>query len=322
MSNGGKKAFLDSDIIWRKKGLIFKPEGQHGWMNSHAQVPTVISLPEENITRVFFSSRPRQNLSLTTYVDLNTSVLSEIIFLNPTPILELGGLGMFDEHGIMPSSVVKHEDVVFLYYSGWSTGTTLPYSNFTGLAISEDNGKTFKKVGMGPILDRTFWAPYSATSPHVLKKGKDWFMFYCSGTDWVEINGKLEHVYDIKIAESEDGIKWEQSGKVAIPQKHPNEAITKPTIYSDGTTFHMFFCFRDSHDFRGGANSYKIGYAKSNDLLHWDRNDSFAGITQGPEDWDSEMIAYPEIAQLKANLYLFYNGNDFGKGGFGVALKN
>ena len=172
MINCEKKAFGNPEIIWYKKGLIFKPEGQHGWMNSHAQVPTVISLPEENITRVYFSSRPKQNLSLTTYVDLNTSDLSEIIFLNPEPILELGGLGMFDEHGIMPSSVIKYEDVVFLYYSGWSTGTTLPYSNFTGLAISENDGETFKKVGSGPILDRTFWSPYSATSPHVLKEGK------------------------------------------------------------------------------------------------------------------------------------------------------
>ena len=291
-------------------------------MNSHAQVPTVLSLPKQNIIRVYFSSRPRQNVSLTSYVDLNSSNLSEVNFLNPKPILELGGLGMFDEHGIMPSSVIKYEDVVFLYYSGWSTGTTLPYSNFTGLAISENDGKTFKKVGSGPILDRTFWSPYSATSPHVLKRAKDWFMFYCSGTNWVEINGKLEHVYDIKIAESNDGIKWEQSGKVAIPQKHPNEAITKPTIYSDGKTFHMFFCYRDSQDFRGGTNSYQIGYAKSNDLLNWDRNDSFAGITKGPENWDNEMTAYPEILQFKNSVYLFYNGNSFGKDGFGMAVRD
>ena len=69
------------------------------------------------------------------------------------------------------------------------------------------------KVGSGPILDRTLWSPYSATSPHVFKR-ENWFMFYCSGTNWVEINGKLEHVYDIKIAESDNGINWEQSGKL------------------------------------------------------------------------------------------------------------
>jgi sucrose-6-phosphate hydrolase SacC (GH32 family) len=291
-------------------------------MNSHAQVPTVLSLPKQNIIRVYFSSRPRQNISLTSYVDLNSSNLSEINFLNPEPILELGGLGMFDEHGIMPSSVIKHEDVVFLYYSGWSTGTTLPYSNFTGLAISEDNGKFFKKLGKGPILDRTHWGPYSATSPHVIKNGNSWLMYYCSGTDWIDVDGKLEHVYNIKIAESYDGIKWEQSGKVAIPQSTKDEAITKPTIYFDGQIYHMYFCYRKSVGFRGGKNSYQIGYAQSKNLIDWKREDSMAGISKGPNKGDSEMIAYPEVCSIRNKICMFYNGNGFGEEGFFLATSD
>ena len=31
---------------WRKRGLLFRPEGQGGWMNSHAQVPTALVLED------------------------------------------------------------------------------------------------------------------------------------------------------------------------------------------------------------------------------------------------------------------------------------
>jgi sucrose-6-phosphate hydrolase SacC (GH32 family) len=304
---------------WRKRGLIFRPTGQHGWINSHAQVPTAFYYDRDGIVRVYFATRPKPGLSLTTFVDLDSNDLSRQLFLHDQPILPLGDTGMFDEHGIMPSSVVHHDGAVFLYYSGWSRGTTLPYANFTGLAVSEDGGTTFKKVGPGPILDRTFWGPYSATSPHVLKVDNSWYMFYCSGTGWLDVNGKLEHVYDLKIARSHDGINWEQSSKAVIPQRSPEEAITRPTIFFDGSTYHMWFCFRGSRQFRGGQDSYSIGYAFSSDLLSWVRTDERVGLSCGPEEWNSQMLAYPDASLIDNNLCIFLNGNNFGRDGFGVA---
>ncbi len=309
---------------WKKMGLIFRPEGQHGWMNSHAQVPTVLVDEQNELVRVYFASRPEQSLSLTTYVDLDIHDLSRVVYLHPDPILSPGGMGMFDEHGIMPSSVVRNGDQVFLYYSGWSRGTTLPYNNFTGLAISEDGGRTFEKFSKGPIIDRTPTELYSATSPHVHRKGEnDWWMIYCSGLDWVEVDGKLEHLYDLKVARSDDGIRWDQEGNTAIGQAHMEEAITKPTVAKLGDTYAMWFCFRGAGDFRGGKNSYRIGYAESTDLIHWERRDENAGISSSDGEWDSEMIAYPAAIKIKEDYYLFYNGNDFGKDGFGIArLEN
>lgn len=302
-------------------GRLFNVNGQHDWMNSHAQVPTVLCKREEGIVRVYFSSRPTQNLSLTTFIDLSYENPREQIYLNPQPILPTGKSGMFDEHGIMPSSAVDNNGEVFLYYSGWSRGTSLPYANFTGLAISEDGGRTFRKVGPGPIIDRTYWGPYSATSPHVLKLNNQWYMFYCSGVEWIEIDGKLEHTYDIKIAQSHNGINWEQTGKVAIPQKNKFEAITRPTIYFDGEIFHMWFCYRGSQSFRDGVNSYKIGYAKSQNLFDWERvDDNF--INSGDHLWDSKMNAYPDVKKIGSQLWIFYNGNNFGKEGFGAVSFN
>ena len=173
-------------------------------MKTHAQVPT--PLLGEGILRVYFSSRPERALSLTTFVDLDAADPSKVLRGNPTPILELGKPGAFDEHGIMPSCAVMNNGAVYLYYSGWSRATSVPYVNSTGLAVSEDGGQTFKKVSDGPILSKGLNDPYSATSPVVLKEGNAWHMWYCSGTGWLMIDGKYEHTYDIKYASSQDGI--------------------------------------------------------------------------------------------------------------------
>src|SRR5215471_13494251 len=213
---------------WQKQGLILSPGGAGGWMKTHAQVPTPLVC--DGFIRSYYSSRPQPNLSLTTCVDLNADNPSQIVRINEQPILELGEPGTFDEHGIMPSCALKEDDAVFLYYSGWSRGVSVPYTNSTGLAISHDGGATFSKISAGPILGKSRHDPYSATSPCVLKDDDHWHMWYCSGTGWLEIDGKREHVYDIKHARSSDGINWSPTGEVVIGQQTKDEALTRPFV--------------------------------------------------------------------------------------------
>jgi len=301
---------------FENKGLIFKPNGQYGFINSHAQVPTV--LVREKYIRVYFSTRQKPGQSLTTFVDLDINNFSNIIYLHDKPIIELGQAGSFDEHGIMPDCVIEHNGLIYLYYSGWQRCVTPPYQNFTGLAISEDGGTTFRRYSKGPIIDRTPFELYSATSCCVYKEQEKWHMYYTSGTHWHKINNQYEHTFDIKYAFSDDGKKWAQTGQIIIKPSDQFEAIARPSIYKKDNSFHMLYCYRGSHGFRNGHNSYKIGYARSEDLITWKRNDSFLE-TEFKKEWDSEMQAYPCIVQIHNQLYLFYNGNGFGKEGFGYA---
>ena len=286
-------------------------------MKTHAQVPT--PLVGDGFIRVYFSSRPEPGLSLTTFVDLDLDDPHRILRLNSNPILECGKPGTFDEHGIMPSCAVRHGRQVYLYYSGWSRGVSVPYTNSTGLAISEDGGQTFTRVSEGPILAKSCHDPFSATSPVVLKEGDDWHMWYCAGTGWLEIAGKYEHTYDIKYAYSNDGVAWTTSANPAISQNSPEEALTRPYVLPDADGYHMWFCFRGSRSFRDGEESYRIGYAHSRDLHHWQRNDSAAGIATSETGWDSKMIAYPAVVTTEKRTIMFYNGNSFGVAGFGYA---
>jgi predicted GH43/DUF377 family glycosyl hydrolase len=302
---------------WHKHGLIFAPNGAGGWMKSHAQVPTPLVC--DNFIRVYFSSRPEPTLSLTTFVDLDASDPAKTLRLNTIPILELGKPGTFDEHGIMPSCAVRNGSRVFLYYSGWSRGVSVPYTNSTGLAVSDDGGQTFEKISEGPILAKSIHDPFSATSPIVVKDDELWHMWYCSGTSWSEIDGKYEHTYNIKYARSRDGIAWEPLGTPVIPQRTELEAITRPYVVKSEDGYDMWFCYRGSHHFRDGEEAYRIGYAHSRDLQHWCREDDTAGIDISETGWDSKMNAYPAVVTVNGRTLMFYNGNGFGFGGFGYA---
>lgn len=303
---------------WHKQGLVFSPDGAGGWMKSHAQVPTPLVC--DGFIRVYFSSRPEPTVSLTTYVDLDADDPARILRVHERPILELGRPGTFDEHGIMPSSAVRNGETVYLYYSGWSRTASVPYNNSTGLAISEDGGDTFTKISEGPILGKSIHDPYSATSPVVLRAGKDWHMWYCSGTGWLKINDKYEHIYDIKYARSADGIDWEAAGPPAVRQAREDEALTRPYVLPGPNGYDMWFCYRGSRSFRDGEDAYRIGYARSQDLSHWQRDDERAGLAPSAQGWDSSMTAYPAVVNIGNRTLMFYNGNGFGAEGFGYAL--
>jgi predicted GH43/DUF377 family glycosyl hydrolase len=303
---------------WQKCGLVFSPDRGSNWTKTHAQVPTPLDC--DGFIRVYFSSRPERTLSLTTFVDLDANDPAKVLRVNPDPILKLGRPGTFDEHGIMPSCAIRHGSLVFLYYSGWSRAASVPYTNSTGLAISEDGGKTFEKVSEGPILGRSLQDPYSATSPVVVREGTAWHMWYCSGTGWLKIDGRYEHTYDIRYARSSDGIHWTPFGTSVINQQTEYEALTRPFVLKAENGYDMWYCYRGSHDFRDGKGAYRIGYAHSEDLQRWVREDEKAGIDLSDAGWDSKMIAYPAVVTVNERTLLFYNGNGFGANGFGYAV--
>ena len=302
---------------WVKKGRIFTADGQFGWMNSHAQVPTALVL--EDRIRIYFASRPERTLSLTSFVDVDIDDPGKVLYLHSRPILALGERGMFDEHGIMPSSVCQRDAEVWLYYGGWSRRTSVPYSNWTGLAISDDGGRTFSRGYRGPILDRTPDEVYSATGTFVCGTEGSWHMWYASGMGWVEVDGALEEYYVIKYARSRDGVVWERESRKLLPSRMEYEPTHRPTVVRFDGACHMWFCHRGISDFRNGQNSYRIGYARSQDMRRWERRDELAGIDVSADGWDSRMLAYPYVVEADGRYLMFYNGNGFGASGFGYA---
>ena len=70
------------------------------------------------------------------------------------------------------------------------------------------------------------------------------------------------------------------------------------------------------------GEAYRIGYAESLDGLSWVRDDSYAGIDVSAGDFDSDMIEYAAVVRHRDRHVMFYNGNDYGRGGIGLAVED
>lgn len=305
---------------WIKKGVIFVPKGENPNMTSHASIPFA-EVTNKGTIRIYFSSRNSKGQSLPYSLDLNPNNLNEILTLNEEPLFLLGNLGTFDDNGIMPSCIVNFANRKYLYYIGWNPQVTVSYRLSIGLAFSDDFGETFTKFYKGPICDRSIYEPYFNTAPYIIVENNTWKMWYISCTEWKIINSYPEPLYHVKYAESNDGIRWDKKGIVCVDYDENAEAIGRPCVIKENNTYRMWYSYRRISDYRNSKdNSYRIGYAESYDGIKWERKDHIVGIERSNEGWDSEMIEYCHILNFKGKKHMFYNGNGFGKTGFGYAV--
>jgi len=250
---------------WVKKGLIFKPSQNYKWMKSHASIPVVDSLGNGAL-RIYFSTRDEMGRSHPTYIEVNETNPSQVVYIHNNTILNFGKLGTFDDNGIMPSWIVNYNGLKYLYYIGWNPQVTVPYRLAIGLAISNDGGKTFNKYSNGPICDRDIQEPFFNTAPCVLKSDDVWRMWYVSCTGWKLINHRQEPMYNVKYAESKDGINWTKKGCVCIDYDDFSQAIGRPCVYIKDGKFRMLYSFRSINNYRTDPiKSYRLGYAESVD---------------------------------------------------------
>lgn len=295
--------------MWSKIGNIFN--------QCHAQLP-IADLRNEFI-RVYFSTR-KGHKSFPVYIDLDLEHPENVLRIDLNPILEIGDRGYFDSSGIMPTAIVTIDmHTKYLYYIGWSQRKDVPYHNTLGLAISEDGGLTWKKFSKGPVFGTSYKEPGFIGAAEVKIIGDKWIMFYLSCREWIEFEGFLEPIYDIKVAESLDGVDWEPLDKTAISLNYDEGGITSPRIRKLNLGYEMIFCVRKKKDYRTkSVNSYRIKSAFSQDLLNWQRLEGTI-IPTSNIGFDDFMTCYPFYFNTNNNEYLLYNGNGFGGTGIGLA---
>jgi hypothetical protein len=312
---------------WRKVGKIFDPT-EHSLPNNcfeFAQSPQTLVLSDR--VRVYFSTREKdcvgKYLSHIAFVDFDKNMQNIINISNHT-VIELGGLGCFDEHGIFPMNVMRDGDRILAFTTGWNRKISVSVDASIGLAISHDEGLTFQKYGKGPVVAASLHEPFLVGDAFVAKYGGLYHMWYIYGTKWKKFSGSdlPDRVYKIAHATSDDGIHWQRDSRLIITDKlNEDECQALPTVFYKNDSYHMYFCYRQAHGFRTQSiNAYRIGYAYSDDLDNWKRADSLAGIDVSEDGWDSHMLCYPHVFQSGEQVYMLYNGNEFGRFGFGLAV--
>jgi hypothetical protein len=314
---------------WGKLGKIFDPTKFKlpNDCTQFAQSPQVIVF--DDFARIYFSTRSLDSndgkyLSHIAFVDMKKN-FRDIIAVSGHTVIELGKRGCFDEHGIFPMNVLRHGDLIYGYTSGVNRRVSVPVDSAIGLAISRDDGLTFQRIGDGPVLAPSLHEPCLVADPFVRVYGNTFHMWHIFGAGWKKSasDAAPDRIYKIGHATSGDGINWtKEEGKQIIECRlGPDECQALPTVVEISGRHHMFFCYRQPHDFRKNRDrGYRIGHAYSENLGNWTRDDDQMPIDVSAKDWDADMLCYPHVFECDGQVYMLYNGNEFGRYGFGLAV--
>lgn len=306
-------------MTWKKYGLIVDPGGQRDWMVTHAMLPTALHL-KDDMYRIYFSGRDSKNQSRIGYVEVDINEPNKVLYLSDKPVLDLGKIGCFDDVGVSPTCVVRHREFVYLYYLGWNKGSAVKVSEMSGLAISKDGGKAFERWSAVPIMDRTEKEPYliSVISYILIDKYGRWNMWYDGSDGWVTPDLPK---YNIKYADSLDGIHWERNQTVSIDYKDPDETrVSRASVLAGNSVYEMWYCYAKNDGYRMGYASLPVVEEYPVINREFVRKDAQVGIDVASSGWDSEMICYPNVFVHRGKKYMLYCGNSYGKTGFGYAV--
>lgn len=299
---------------WRKLGVLYSPLGlnRHPKLLSHAANPLPVLIAGDTY-RIFYSGRDADNRSSVGAVDIDI-VSRKIIQEHVNPFFEHGTRESFYADGVSIGNCYQVDDVQYILFMGWQIPDGEHWRGEIGrLIVSPSLTLVLDKPV--PFISRSNIDPISLSYPWVVKtSAQDYSMWYGSTRDWDAGNGEMLHV--INYASSTDGHNWRFEG-LGLPYKlNEAQAFSRPSVLGNiNTGFEMWFSYRS-----GKGQTYRIGYATSRDGRSWQLALNEVGIDISAGGWDSEMIEYPFVFDHKGQRYMLYNGNGYGKTGFGLAV--
>ncbi len=301
---------------WKKLGLIFNLENQIENIVNYASLPVFYQI-DENLFRIFVTGRDKEGRGHTYYIDYDMKN-KKIKKVPEKPSFYPGNRGCFDDNGVSISSLLKdNAGNIKCYYVGIDVGAMTRYNASIGLASSKDNGENFIRDYEGPIITQDKDNPFFVAAPFVMFDDSKYKIWFPSCHGWEFKNNYWIHYYNIEYAESPDGINWHRNHTIAIDSQDEYEyAIGRPFVIKENGIYKMWFCSRATKDIQ----TYRIRYAESKDGINWIRFDNQEGLDVSESGWDSEMICYPNVFDYNGNRYMLYNGNRYGKTGFGMAV--
>lgn len=279
--------------------------------------PTVIPLGEGTL-RVYVGGWDEHGISRIAWIDVDANDPTRVLRESVIPALDVGRPGCFDENGVFPAHASCVGDEVWLYYTGFQLGHKVRHYNFGGLAISSD-GTTFRRASEAPILDRSDEGLCVRAGQSILPENGRFPTVYSAGSDWVETGGKPRPCYDVFYQESLDGRTYQPQGKCIVKHDPTVEhGLGRPQLVRLDGQRYVFYTRRVlGMKYFSGCAREEVSDGR------WIRCDEEIDLTHSEEGFDSEMIYFPSVIQVPGSgrVFMFYSGNDFGRGGLGVAER-
>ena len=301
-------------LRWIKKGQIYEPGMPAFGYGSH---PCIFHV-HDDLFVLAFTGRDKDQKShiFLAYAEVSNGKL--VLKSQPKLALAPGAPGHFDCDGVISGCLIKHEQEFYLYFVGWQNLPDGLWLCDTGRCVLNVEKLSLHREFLGPVLGRDKNNPLfaAATAFHISEDGT-WHSWYNSGIRWEKKNDHWKHYYGIHHAKSTDGLDWDCDPEICIPFRDEYEyAFGRPSVVFWDGVYRMWFAHRASRKF----STYRMGFASSTDGLVWQRADNMAGIDVSNTGWDSEMICYPCVFEHKGTKYMLYNGNGYGRTGFGLAV--
>lgn len=288
-----------------RRGLLISPTNELFKGFSYAANPYVLKLTEDKI-RVFYNSRDAQGRSHIFSMDFDYIGKNFLQSSDPKLLMQPGPIGSFDDSGVSVGSMCKVDSDLFFYYMGWNLGVTVPWRNSIGIASYDQERNLLVRTRNSPVMDRSEEDPYTISYPFVFHAGTDFKMFYGSNRSWNTDKVDIDHI--IKLADSIDGINWNNRREVKADFPVEANAFCRPSILLLNKTFYMAFAYR--------REKYKIGFMSSSDLNSWKTEGSYS---TSDNNWESDEVTYPTLFKMNdSDIFMLYCGNGYGKTGVGL----
>jgi hypothetical protein len=299
-------------LRWRKHGQVYAAPPLHEKLLSHAANPLAVPLAGA-VYRVYFSGRDAAQRSSVGYLDLN--VESGVVeYVHDRPVFEHGPADSFYSHGVSIGNCYEQGGRRYILFMGWQCPPGEHWRGEVGRLVVAGEG-VLQLDPAQPYMRLDSDDPVSLSYPWVMGDAATGYrMWYGSTRSWDTGHGEMLHV--INGAVSRDGEQWHKSG-LAVPfELGRAQAFSRPSVIGGPQSgYHMWFSYRGAP-----GVSYRIGYACSADGEHWQLALDKAGIEPSQSGWDAEMIEYPFVFQHRGKWLMLYNGNDYGRTGFGMAF--
>lgn len=299
----------------KKLGLVFCASDKSGW-KQHSFMTPVPLLHHSGIIRVYGGMQDAKGVSRLGYVDLDPQDPRRVLAVSKEPVVDTGKHGDFDDSGIILGCLLRTENFLRMYYVGFSHPSGVKFQALSGIAESKDEGDTFERFSDKPVIgELTPGSPLIAIHT-VIKRSDVYDAWYAIGTGWLTLGEDSYPRYEIGYTRSYDGLTFE-IGKSCLKPEGEEYRIGRPTVFKIRDCYYMFYTSDTL------SKVYRCGLAKSEKGEYWERTKHPFIFPEGNDSWEGKEVCYPSLPlTVMGRTYIFYNGNDKGRTGFGVAEIN